>query len=185
MNLKIDDYLNKVQLDNKKLILIGLICVIVIYIDYSFVLGPQVSAVNSARNKIKKISADLNAFEQESSGEPSLNGADRSGVLKKELIAQDELPRLLEEISQAANKNNVRIMQIAPVKEAKQASAAGPKAMIIKLELISRYHDLGSFVNDLENSSKFLMLTGLKIKREPADTTKENVSLELKTYANK
>lgn len=186
MNIKIENYINKIRVDNKKLILIGLLCVIVVYIDYSFILKPQVSGINSAKNKIKKITAELGTFNKEASSGAALNNEqDKGPGLKKELITQDQLPQLLEEISQAANKNNIRIMQITPLQNVKPASSAGSKAITIKLELIAGYHGLGGFVNDLENSAKFLMLDGLKIKREQADLTKEAVSLELKTYVKK
>ncbi len=189
MGINIEEYINKIQLDKKKLILIGLICVIVIYIDYSFILKPQVSGIASAKNKIKKITADLDAFNKEASGIAVLkDGEGRGSSAKKELIAQDQLPQLLEEISLSANKNNVRIMQITPIKDVKQSSStasASSNAVTIKLELITGYHDLASFINELENSTKFLMLDGLKIKREPSAVSKETVSLELKTYVKK
>ncbi len=181
MNIKIQEYIDKIQLDNKKLILIGLVCVIVLYIDYGFILKPQVSGIGITKNKIKKITADLDALAKEDGGTVGFKKEkDEIGGLKKKLITQDQLPQLLEEIAQAANKNNIRVMQIAPVLDIRPAGA-----VTIKLELIAGYHNLGGLIADLDNSEKFLMVSGLKIKREPADITKEAVSLELKTYVKK
>lgn len=88
-----------------------------------------------------------------------------------------------------ANKNNVKILQLNPAREApktkKGAAATDLSPNLIALDLICDYHSLGVFINELENAPKFMVVEELKISPYSESIFQQSVSLVIKTYVKK
>lgn len=188
--MSIDRLLEKMNLDNKKVILILLFGAVIFYLDYSFLMTAQINSANSLRPKITKLSKDIEALNKDLANISSLRNSQAKPVAGvKQLISEEQLSALMEEISNLANKNKVRIMQIKPAKELKSKEETVLNLKLdpqyIQLDISAGYHNLGSFINDLENLDKFIAVQDLKIVRGVTDYLHENVSLLLKTYVKK
>jgi Tfp pilus assembly protein PilO len=184
--------MNKLQLDNQKLILIGIVFLGILYADYSFIMGMQRNSIKSMKPQIEKIKKDIATLHKNLAELDSLKTKQLNPEVKiKKLVLEEQLTALFEDISLAANTNSVKIMQIKPVKEYKSkdekafVASARLSPLYITLDLYGSYHNIGSFINDLENADKFISILEVKITRDSADKFKENVSLLLKTYAKK
>jgi len=174
------------ELDNKKIILAGLIAVIVLYFDFSFIVSPQIQGIKKIGSKIIKLKTDINNL---SGMAPSLKTiqakAQESAVGKnKIIIPESQVALLLQKISDMANKDNVKIMQIKPGKESK-AKDSGLSTLSINLDLVSSYHNLGLFVNDIENASELMAIEGMRIESDPVNYLQQRVNLAVKTYVKK
>ena len=108
-------------------------------------------------------------------------------VKAKKIIFDSQLASLLNDISKIGNANNVTILQIKPSRDTQKSGAAAPKfsPVSISLDLICGYHNLGKFINDLENNQTFISIESLKIEARPEEVLKQRVSLTLKTYVKK
>ncbi len=150
---------------------------------------------------LNKDLANLSQFKKEQSNNTSAKNI--------KVVSEKELSFLSEDISNIANKNNVRIMQISPskvkdvketknakdaknvkeVKDAKEAKketkAANFTTFNIGLDLSGSYHNLGKFINDLENSDKFLAVQAIKIEPVKESYLWHKISLVLITYVKK
>lgn len=184
--------LNKLELDNKKILLIAIACVFVLYIDYSFIMGMQRNGIKSIKTQKEKINKDITELNKNLVDLEILKKKQGDAPVKqKKLITEEQLTALLEDISLAANTNNVKIMQIKAEKELKAkdvkpaVSAVKAKPLYIILDVSGSYHDIGRFINNLENAEKFMSVLEIKITRDSSDYMKENVNLLLKTYAKK
>lgn len=179
--------INKLNLDNKKIILILLIAAFAFFADYSIIIKLQSNTINSLKPKISKLKRDLDNLEKEMANARNLKINQAQPVKTKEIISEGQLPLLVEDISNTANKNNVKILQIKPVKEkeAKNASLGDFSQYNIDLNLVGDYHGIGKFINDMENADKFIIIEGFKITRNEKDYLKENINLLLKTYVRK
>jgi len=105
----------------------------------------------------------------------------------KKIASEGELLSLLEQVSQIAKNNSVRVAQINPQKSARPPVKAGqPQSIfvpvLIKLDLSCGYHSLGIFINDLENSDYALSCEDIRITPDLSIGQRERVLLTLKTY---
>ncbi len=192
---KIPDKLELDKLDNKKIFLIVLICSVIVYIDFTFVIKLQLRGMRNLTPKIVTLRKDIDKLAKDLATLQDLKNRQaetkqKIGATKlKEIISDDEIPLLLQVISDVAHKNKVKIMQINTARDAKaqEETIAGEKLVpiTIKLDLSCTYHSLGSFINALENARQFIELQEMKIMRNPGDYFLENVTLVLKTYVKK
>jgi len=183
--------LNKLGSDIQKLFLIILVCAVVIYVDYAFIIKLQLGSIGSAKTKIIKLKKDIAALNKDLAlMQQSQDQMKQKTPLKtKTIISEDEMTGLLQGIYNLANKDKVRIIQIRPLKDpqAKEEVMGSQKIMpmAILMDLSCAYHSLGSFISDLENAEQFLAVQDFNIVRSPGDYMRQNVTLNLKTYVKK
>ena len=188
--------LSSVKLDKQKKILIAIIFVLVIYVDTAFILKSQISGVSSLNPKISRLKNDLSNLNRNlsnmraSKNTQGLATPRAQGINSSKILSEGQIPGLLQDISSEANKFDIQIGQIRPSREAANAKSAvaGDKLftpILINLDLTCDYHNLGKFINELENFQVFLEAQELKISTSPLDYMKQKVTLILKTYVTK
>ena len=96
----------------------------------------------------------------------------------KKLISPEQISWLIEEISRLANQEEVRILQLSPVREKSQEKSL---FTLIKLELYAGYHQLGRLLAELENYPILLQIEELDIEQSK-DPFKQDINLRLKAY---
>ena len=189
------DKLNELKVDNKKIFLIAFVGVLILYIDFAFIMKLQLQGIRTLTPKIIKLKKDVDnlakdlSWMQDLERKASKDKAQIGALKPKEIISEDKILLLLQKVSDLANKNQVKIMQINTSKDAKvqEEVIAGERLLpvIITLDLICGYHSLGSFINALENAGQYIDVQDIKIIRDPHDYLLQNVNLVLKTYAKK
>ncbi len=187
--------LNELKLDNKKIFLIVLACLLILYIDFTFIIKLQLQGIRTLTPKVIKMKKDIDFLAKDLSSMQDLErkaGKDKAQIESlrpKEIISEDKILLLLQEISDLANKNQVKIMQIntSRDKKAPEEIIAGERLspIIITLDLTCGYHSLGTFINALENARQFIDVQDMKIIRDPRNYLLLNANLILKTYAKK
>jgi len=187
--------LNELKLDNKKIFLIVLACLLILYIDFTFIIKLQLQGIRTLTPKVIKMKKDIDNLAKDLSSMQDLErkaGKDKAQIESlrpKEIISEDKILLLLQEISDLANKNKVKIMQIntSRDKKAPEEIIAGERLspIIITLDLTCGYHSLGTFINALENARQFIDVQDMKIIRDPRNYLLLNANLILKTYAKK
>lgn len=199
--MNVSSMLNNIRADNKKIILAAVIFTVIAYADYSFILSAQFSKIKNTGSKISKLKSDIAGLKKDVVAMKEALASHipkKAGVKLKRFISDQEIPSLLSAISEIANTNRVRIIQIKPLKEIKKAKEEKvvkgiPKQqavglsqipLSITLDLSANYHMLGKFINELENSEVFICVEGMKISRNPEDYLHQNANLILKTYVN-
>jgi Tfp pilus assembly protein PilO len=187
--------LNELKLDNKKIFLIALVGLLILYIDFAFIMKLQLQGIRALTPKIIKLKKDVDNLAKDLSWMQDLErkaSKDKTqiGALKpKEIISEDKILLLLQEVSDLANMNKVKIMQINTSKDTKvqEEVIAGERLLpiLITLDLSCGYHSLGSFIDALENAGQYIDVQDMKIIRDHHDYLIQNVNLVLKTYAKK
>ncbi len=182
--------LEQLFLDKKKLMLAGVICLVVIFIDISFVMKMQLAGLSAQGPKITKLKADIDKFNADLAKMQSLKNMDGKKqpgvVLLKKLISEGQITTLLQNISETAKKNGVRISQIRQAPEAisgKQATSLIP--YLISLDFTADYHTLGRFLNQLENGEIFIAVQDMRITPNAENSVSQACSVTLKTYVKK
>lgn len=104
------------------------------------------------------------------------------GAYENRLPQQKEIPVILEHLSSLALESGVKITAIEP---SKASSSSTPKDYSeVPITLIAKcgYHQLGTFISKLENSSQFMKISNIKISRNPSDVYHHNIDLRISTF---
>ena len=183
-----------IQLDKQKKILIVIFFVLIAYLDMNFIFKAQMAGLNSLEPKIARIEKDLANLNRDLESMRAAKDKPRmtwqKAVIKSsKIISESQISGVLQDISKEANKFDIKISQIHPGREVKTVKpAAGMDKFIpylINLDLVCDYHNLGKFINALENFPVFVGVEELKISTQLPDYMKQKADLVLKTYVTK
>lgn len=183
-----------IQLDKQKKTLIAIFLVLIAYVDITYILKAQIAASNTLNPKIIRLENDLKHLNRGlenmriAKGKQGLVAA--KPVFKpSKILSEGQIPVLLQDISDEANRLGIKIEQIRPSREAQTAKSALPgdkfTPFLINLDLICDYHNLGKFINGLENSDVFMGVQEFKISTRLPDYLKQKAVLVIKTYVVK
>jgi Tfp pilus assembly protein PilO len=186
--------LSSVKLDKQKKILIVIFFALIIYIDATFILKSQTSGIKSLDPKIVRLKKDLTNLNRSLDSMRATLG--KQGLTAQKVISRSskillegQISGLLQDISSQANKFDIQIGQIRPSRETVNTKdiTGGDKftPILINLDLTGSYHNLGKFINELENFQVFLSVQELKISTQLPEYMKQKITLVLKTYAAK
>lgn len=105
-------------------------------------------------------------------------------LYEKKLPAQQEIPSLLEDLSSMARNSNINIIGITPValKLQKERKNTVYQETPILITAKSGYHELGRFLNNLENGDRFMKVVDINIKANLLSPKKHEVELMVYTY---
>ena len=205
------EFLQSLARDKKKLAIAGVLLVVFLYVDFTFVIANQTKGLKTIKQKIVSLRKDIEVLSKDILYVKKNSRADAVPLKIKKIVSEKEIPSLLQNISAIANENGIRMMQIDSTKEApkiskkkgappsdKKGAASGDKkaakpaqqkaqavelaSVKIKLDIIAGYHKLGKFINEIENADKFCLIDEVLIARDPVDPMKHKVSLVVKTY---
>lgn len=186
--------LGNIQLDKQKKILIVIFAILIVYVDTAYILKAQLAALNSLDPKISRLENDLKNLDRDlvnmRNSQAKPGAMVQKAVFKSaKILTEGQISGLLQNISNEANKLDIRIGQMRPSREtgAVKATVASDKLtpILINLDLICDYHNLGRFINRLENLDVFVAVQEIKIEKQLPDYLKQKVTLILKTYAVK
>ena len=193
----IQKILAKLKLNDKKTILIIVSSlIIIIYLDFTFLINKQLGSIKNLGPKIGRLKKDLDTLEKDLFKIQDIQNKQvqtKQKIIRKvkKIITDEEKAVCLQDISDLANKNDVKIIQIKfsseseSQKEAKVSSTENFTPLLITLDLSCDYHRMGAFINDLENAQIFIAVQNMKITSQPEDYLKQEVILALKTYVKK
>lgn len=180
----------------KKNILIALSIVVFLYIDYAYILMPQIKSLKNISAKLKTAKKDLADYRGYGADTLGLQN-DLEIIKKKNLIMEDmvfvdaDMPLLLDDISRQAAFCGVKILQINPQSQSSQSKdKAEPPVEIsgfklqpveVKIELSSEYHQVGKFLSRVEENP-LIAVSDLKMVRDNSDLAKQKTALTLRIY---
>lgn len=182
-----------IQLDKQKKILIAIFFVLIAYVDINYILKAQLAGLKSLNPKIVRLENDLKNLNR--GLENMRNSKGKQGISQKpalksvKIISEGQISGLLQDISSEANSSGIKIIQIRPIRAPQGVKSAVVSdkliPILINLELACDYHNLGRFINRLENSDVFMGVQEMKISTQLPDYLKQKVTLVIKTYVVK
>jgi Tfp pilus assembly protein PilO len=182
------DFLATIRADKQKLIAVAVAFLVIVYVDFSFVLKAQVKSLTDVKVKTTKLQADILAVKRDMAAMQQNQAKAKPSRPVKRIVSEGELLTLLESVSGIAKNDAVRVSQINPQKSPRPPVRAGQQqspfiAVGIKLDLTCGYHSLGTFINDLENNEYAVSVEDVKITPDfSGGSQRVRVNLTLKTY---
>ena len=175
MNNKISEklapLLSKINEKNIYYVLAGGFIFILI-VDIFLIMGPQLASLNKINPKIKTLSDDIKSARENIQ---KLDGYTKENerlkinyqAISSKIKNKEEVPTILERISRLANKNGVKIDQIAPEPQNQKEMLKEKEKIYYSLPIVieakSDYHSFGRFLNQIENDDLFLIINNLTI----------------------
>lgn len=113
------------------------------------------------------------------------------------LPPQEELPAVIERLSALANQTQVKIETISPQRslgdqtkadanpETDKSPQPGPRGyeeVLIQIEALAGYHQLGAFLNAVEAGDRVVRVATLRMVGNPKDPKRHQIKLWLRAY---
>ena len=196
--MKIPDFkflkeLPKPELDDrqKKILLMyfaGLIACVIFYFFVFF--RPGLARLGEILPKAKKIKKDINEVRDDMLYEDKLKK--KTTLLyrtqkkyENKLSREKEIPLLLENMSKMARASRVKILGVTP--NIKDFREHGPgegsyQEVPIAISAQAGYHDLGIFINKIEEGERFMQISDIKIKSNTANPNRHDIEFVVYAY---
>ena len=176
--------------DTKQMAVIAaLIGFVALYLYVNYLLLPQIHSVARSYDKVRKIRGQVKIAERAVSEIEGLKKqvAKYQGKIEsyeRMLPAEQEIPKLLGDLSEMAKTSGVKIVGITPFQPKQEAQSVEriyqEKPILINAK--SGYHELGKFLADLENADRFMEVVDINIKVNNATPKRHDVELLVLTY---
>lgn len=185
------DFLSSKQ--SKELLAFIFISIVLVIVDFSLVLKFQWARLLSMkpqlvemRKKIKEFSGDeyrTDTFKRRLSELTAAVSAKKKSIVEEEMI-----PGVMNEISKIADASSLKIMQIKPQKEVRNAEkftvAKTQEYYILPIYITAQgsYHSLGKFLNKIEAMDNFIKINSLDIVSQAETTLGLDIKLSVNIY---
>jgi Tfp pilus assembly protein PilO len=182
--------LENLKNNKQRLILVALFGLLIAYADIAVILKGELAWVGSTNSKVTKLEKGIIAVHKDLVNLESRKTLQAKTLSQaKTIITEDQRQVAFEYIYDTANKYEVKIVQLKPSMDMKAKGETMDKIklvpVLLNLDLVCGYHNLGAFMNALENGKYFFAVTQMRITRNSSDSFRHNVSAVLKTYVKK
>jgi len=172
------------------LILYAIVGVIVVIAYFYLILKPQVVGLISSfsqSGKLKKeLSDTITQIKAMDGLKKQLDGfKSTQEYQEKKLPMEKEIPALLEGLSQTAKARGVKIVSIKPLEP--QAVSIDNKpavytAVPIDVTVRCGYHELGYFINNLEDAERFMKIEEITVEADSNNPRIHNIKILVYSY---
>lgn len=178
-------------LKEKKYLKPLVIIVIVLILDFIFILRGQILFLTKIIPQANRLKENINTAKKDiASKEDLVKLYDRlnKDVPKQEerIIREEEIPLFLSELSQIAKDSGIRLMQMKPFKlggeAVKDAQGGLYFRLPIGLDLKCGYHRLGVFISRLETSERYIRVLNFDVASTPDVPFEYPVKMTIETY---
>jgi len=179
-------------LSNKTLIISLAIPALIIVLYVGILLPPQIRSLVHLLPKASRLKREIVNLKKDWANINSLNKKilqlyEKLDYYERKLPDEKEIPAILEYLSDSAKDLNVKITEIKPIAQEKDTTPKASAYYQVPILLLAEcgYHQLGRFLNKLENADRFMKIEEIKIARHPTQSTIHPVRLTIITYVMK
>ena len=179
----------------------GFVGVVILWIYGVYLVGPLLREAGSLSEQVRSAREQLRTLEAATSNEAVLRDQHRQlnetvASLRKMLPPEEEIPAVIEHLSDLASQTGVRIQVILPQhqgdtpEDARNATqpqgktASGPvvfKEVPIQIDALAGYHELGAFLSLVESGEKPMLVSSLRISGSK-DLRRQVIKVILRSY---
>src|SRR3989338_4757179 len=172
--------------DKNRNYILGGILFAIFFVYYFVIMQPQLMTLRSLSPEITILSQDLKKAKDDIEKlhvyQRQVNQLQQKiSLLGERIKSKEEVPVILERISNLANQYHIRVAQITPMLDTQELLMKGKEgnyfSLPIMIEARSNYHDFGRFLNDIESDSISLTVEKFSILANAQDTLKHEIKL--------
>lgn len=177
------------------LVIVGLLAVGILWVYTSLIAGPLLREVRGLGQRVRDARQELRVLEAATANEAALWAQHRQlqedvAALRDFLPDEEELPQLIELLSDLASQSQVKIQTIFP-QRSMDGSATDPDAdlgptvykdVFIQIDAITGFHQLGVFLSLVEARDQPMQVSFLRISTHPRETRRVKVKLLIQAF---
>ena len=185
------DFLKKAKKSEVIALTVGVCCCILVGY-YILFLSPVLSRFvlvfrEASKLKIKLEDAELTINRRPRMMKEIEELKSKESTYSSRLPKEEEFPAVLESLSSMAQSAGVKITKILPIKDSLASSKEIPQADIyrqkeIRIDAQCGYHELGTFIAELEGTERFMEVSDISIEASKVNPRRHNVQLTVKTF---
>ncbi|MCQ9208018.1 MAG: type 4a pilus biogenesis protein PilO [Omnitrophica bacterium] len=183
--------LDLTKVKKEHLLVISIILIITIgLVAYNNVLKPLLGRISVVSGQIKekkrKIQRAEVSFQTLAVLEDEIRAIKiKSDYYEQKLQAPAEMPQILKELNQMAERLKVKIVSVNPLEREETVLPGSEEFLLetpLRIKLQCGYHQLGVFINQIENSTRLMKISELKISSDSRDIWTQQVELVVTNY---
>ena len=164
----------------------------------AYIVGPLTREAARLGREVRSARARLASLEAVMTQEPKIRGQfqqwdEKVKVLRSQLPAQEELPAVIELLSDLATESQVKIQAIFPQRSLNEkddaksgkSDSADPgvyKDVVIQIDALAGYHQLGTFLSLVESGRRPMRLSSLRMAGDSKDPKRHHVKILIRAY---
>jgi type IV pilus assembly protein PilO len=157
------------------------------FVDYVIWFSPVLKAITQTAPALSSLEIDLQGLREDKKNADVIKGRyqqyeEELANLEKGLEAANQIPVLLENLSQMASSSGVRITSLTPVESGQSGSAKLYSAQPIEMKATAGAHELGNFLSVLETGPTVFKIRNLSISPNPLNPKKHLIEVKMETY---
>lgn len=194
---------SKLSPDQQKMIfLIALVAVGVIYVYFSFILAPLRKKSEELKTQLTTAKAEVQKLEISVGQLPHFKREqerllDSVAMWKERMPDDDQLPLVIETLSNYARQSGIKILIIVPhldsadskesgkgsgSKDASSAKDIAYKAIPLQIDAEGGYHALGTFINRIEQARNPMHVLSLRVSDTPEKPYAHGIQMLIQAY---
>ena len=167
---------------------LGIVAVLgagILWMYLTYIVGPLMREAGELGRQVRTAREELKLLQTATANESALKTQHQQlqetvASLRKLLPAEEELPKVIELISDMAGQSQVKIQTIFPQRPLAETSAATQKDaapppplvyrdVLIQIDALAGFHQLGTFLSLVETGDTPMQVSSLKISSDPKD----------------
>ncbi|MEE8536788.1 MAG: type 4a pilus biogenesis protein PilO [Acidobacteriota bacterium] len=175
----------------------GLLVVGILWVYTSLIAGPLLREVRGLGQRVRDARQELRVLEAATANEAALREQHRQlqedvTALRDLLPDEEELPQLIELLSNLASQSQVKIQTIFPQRPSEGSATdqdpdadLGPtvyKDVLIQIDAITGFHQLGVFLSLVEARDVPMQVSFLRISSHPREIRRVKVKLLMHAF---
>jgi len=172
---------------------------IVLIPSYFMLLSPLRQHAANLGQQARDAKARVQTLEATTANETSLREQAQQldqavATLRSALPSEEELPTTIKLLSDLANETQVKIQTIFPMRDrdpsrpadlsdgAKTEAPVVYKEILIQIDALAGYHQLGSFLSLVESQPHPMRVSSLRISADPKETKRHRIKLVIRSF---
>jgi len=169
----------KIKIEKNPYLVIGLIIFFILLLDYFILLRPQLMLFKQTNRQTGTLFRNLKTAKQDIASLDQFQKrlgilTEKNSVVGERIAQEEEMPVVLENIQLKPSRTEQKIVATA--------QAGKIYELPILIEARSGYHQLGSFINKLENDQIFMNLASLELLSNDEDASHHNAKMVVEIY---
>jgi Tfp pilus assembly protein PilO len=191
MRAKIIMDLNKFDFKKEQMLFFCIfLSVLSFFFSYRFIFSPKLRQIKKVSVQIEQRKQDIERAKANPQHFAKVKETIKElqterDYYQQRLTIKADMPQILKELNQMAEHLGIKFLSIRPL-ERKEALLPGAKDLLlqipIRIKLKCGYHQLGKFINQIENSNRFMKIKDLNINADSNDIWNHQVELVITNY---
>ena len=186
--------------DQQTLLLAGGAAALTLWVYSTMFIGPLWRKATSLGQQVRSARQEFSVLERVTANEAAIQAQHEQlnrtvKSLRSLLPAEEELPAVIEFLSDLASQTQVKIQTIFPQRPlgSREAVSAGTaageseepevyKKIPIQIDALAGYHQLGTFLNLVEESTRPMQLASLRISGSDKEPKRHEIKMVILSY---